>query len=166
MQTPQRKLGKFAHLKPDPNITQVKATELKVKLEKLINFSRPPAIKEVRRLAEMGDFSENHAYQIAKGRLRGINKRITDIEDHLKRAIIINPSAKKDIIKLGHTVTIEMNGKQKQYTILGSGETDPSHGIISHNSTIGSALLDKRVGDVVEISLSAKKVDYKILKIE
>lgn len=165
MRTPTRKPSKYADQKPDPNITEQKARELKANLDRLINHSRPPAIKEVRRLAEMGDFSENHAYQIAKGRLRGINKRITDIEDHLNRAIIIQSNPNKNSIKLGHTVSVEVSGKQKEFLILGSGETDPSKGIISHNSQIGSALLSKKVGDIVEIKLPSKTVKYKIIKI-
>ena len=57
MRTPIRKPGKYTHLKPDPNLTEKKFNELKEKLERLKKFSRPNAAAEVRRLAEMGDFS-------------------------------------------------------------------------------------------------------------
>lgn len=165
MQTPQRKLGKFSHLKPDPCITQAKFIELTDKLEKL-KCSQPHAIVEVRRLAEMGDFSENHAYQMAKGRLRGINQRILDIKDHLKRAEIIPESNTTGIIELGSKIVVEVGGEIKTFQLLGSSETNPDLGIISHNSRVGQALVGARIGDIVNIKLPNKIIEYKILKIE
>lgn len=182
MRTPIRKPGKYTHLKPDPNLTEEKFNELKERLEKLKKFSRPNAAAEVRRLAEMGDFSENAAYQIAKGRLRGINQRILDIEDHLKNAVIIKLS--KNIyphatglrtehsgmgvnsVQLGCKVTIESNNKLKTYLILGSSETNPAEGIISHNSPIGSALIGRKAGDIVKVKLNDKEAGYRIVGIE
>lgn len=165
MQTPQRKLGKYAHLKPDPNLTEEKYNELKKKLLKLKKI-RPTAATEVKRLAEMGDFSENAAYQIAKGRLRGINQRILDTEDHLKHAIIINHPKNTGTVTLGHKVTVEINGRQRTYLILGSSETDPQEGVISHNSPLGSALIGRRVGDIIKINLENSGVEYKIILIK
>jgi transcription elongation factor GreA len=166
MRTPIRKPGKYTHLKPDPNLTEEKYNELQEKLEKLKKFSRPNAAVEVRRLAEMGDFSENAAYQIAKGRLRGINQRILDIEDHLKRAVIIKPSNNINKVQLGCKVTVEANNKLKTYLILGSAETNPAEGIISHNSPLGSALMGRKIGDMIKVELSNKEVEYKIVEIE
>lgn len=164
MQTPTRKIGKYHHLKPDPNLTMSKFTELKNKLERLKKISQPKAIDEVRRLAEMGDFSDNEAYSMAKGRLRGINQRILDIENHLKRAEIIRPVV-SDRVVLGSKVTVEVNGNQKTLTLLGSAETNPALGVISHNSPIGEALMNKKVGDEVEVETVTKKVVYKIISI-
>lgn len=165
MQTPKRKLGKYAHLKPDENITEEKYKELKNKLERL-KRNHPGAAAEVKRLAEFGDFSENAEYQIAKGRLRGINQRILDIEDQMKRAVIIKPAKNKNIVKLGHKVTVEVDGKIKTYLILGPAEANPLEGIISHKSPLGSELMDRMVGDKVKVRLKDKKVEYKIIKIE
>jgi transcription elongation factor GreA len=182
MRTPIRKPGKYTHLKPDPNLTEKKLNELKEKLERLKKFSRPNAAAEVRRLAEMGDFSENAAYQIAKGRLRGINQRILDIEDHLKNAVIIklskniyphtaglraeHSSVGVNTVQLGCKVTVESNGKKRTYLILGSSETNPAQGIISHNSPIGSALMGRKAGDMVKVKLNNKEVEYRIIRIE
>ncbi len=165
MQTPKRKPGKYAGLKPDPNITEEKYQELKAKLEKL-KKAQPHAISEVKRLALMGDFSENVAYQMAKGRLRGINQRILDIEDHLKRAEIIKSPKDKSKVQLGHRVTVEVKGEEKIYLILGSSETNPKDNVISHNSPLGSALLNKKVGDVVVLKTAKGETGYEILKIE
>lgn len=164
MRVPIRKPGKYTFLKPDPNLTEEKFKELQQQLERL-RHSQPAAIAEVSRLAQMGDFSENAAYQMAKGRLRGINQRILDLENHLKRAVVITPSEDTSKVQLGHRVTISMDGQQTTFTILGSSETDPGRGVISHNSPIGSALLGKRVGETVVIRLAKKEVECKVVEI-
>ncbi len=166
MRTPARKPGKYTHLKPDPHLTETKFSELKNKLERLKEMSRPRAAEEVRRLAEMGDFSDNAAYSIAKGRLRGINQKILELEDHLKHAVIISAGQAGDRVKLGSEVTVEINGRQKIYRILGSSETDPSAGIISHRSPLGASLLGRRAGDRTTFTRTDKTVACRIIKIE
>ncbi|MCH7493046.1 GreA/GreB family elongation factor [Patescibacteria group bacterium] len=166
MRVPIRKPGKYTNRKPDRHITIRKSKEFKEELEKLQNKNLPQAISEVKRLAEMGDFSENAAYQMAKGRLRGINQRILDLEEAVKHAIVITSGGHTDRVRLGHRVTIEMAGQKKNYLLLGSTETNPEKGIISHTSPIGSALIGKKVGDAFTIKLAKKEIECKILKIE
>ena len=158
-------MGKYAHLKPDANITEAKYNELKQKLERM-KKKRPRAAAEVKELAKMGDFSENAAYQIAKGRLRGLNQRILDTEDHLNHANIIKAPDNTDTVRLGHRVAVEVNGRQKEYLILGSSETNPLENIISHNSPLGSALMGRAAGDKVMVRPKDKEVEYKIIKIK
>lgn len=166
MRTPIRKGGKYVHDKPDPNVTREKHEKLMAELERLIKVKRPPAIKEVKRLALMGDFSENVAYQMAKGRLRGMNQRILDLEEWLKVAKIIETRPNKNFVQLGNVVTVEVLNKIKKYKILGSSETDPANNIISHNSPLGSVLMGRKVGDIVDFQGSSKIIEYKIIKIE
>jgi len=118
----------------------------KNELQDLIKNQRPPAIKEVQRTAEMGDFSENAAYQMAKGRLRQINGRITSLEEKIKRAVIIKASTDGKI-SIGSIVTLDMAGKQVIYEILGSQESDPLRGKISYLSPLGALLIGKTVGE-------------------
>lgn len=165
MQVPTRRADKLPRQKSDPHITPEKFQELSATLKKLIEIKRPREASEVKRLAEMGDFSENAGYQMAKGRLRGINRRIDEVSDLLKRAEIIIPN-NNGVVELGNLVTLERNGKEKKYRLLGSAETDPNKGIISHNSPLGNALLGKKIGDQVEVSLEERKIEYKIINIE
>ena len=164
MRVPIRKSGEFTRIIPDPYLTAGKFNELNEKLKKL-KVSLPQAIKEVKRLAEMGDFSENAAYQMAKGRLRGLNQRILDLEEQLKLSIIIKPGLNKNQVQLGSKVTVIMDGRQITYLILGSSEINVKNNIISHNSPIGSALIGKKVGDSVKIQLANNEVEFKIIKI-
>jgi transcription elongation factor GreA len=165
MQTPIRKPGKYTHLKPDQYITKAKYNELKNKLDRL-KFNRPCLAEEVKKYASDGDFSENAAYQIAKGKLRGINQKILEIEDHLKRAIIIKPIKNSGIVRLGSNVTVSAASREKTYLILGSSETNPASGIISSSSPIGSALMNKKLGNKIKIKLAGREIEYQIIKIE
>ncbi len=164
MQVPHRKPGIYTHQKPDPFITQGRFDELTAKLKRL-KQNKLPAMEEVKRLAQTGDFSENHAYQHAKGRLRGINQRILDIESELNKAQIIDTKKHSETVTLGSFVTLETAGKARIYQILGSTQADPIKGIISHHSPLGSALMGKSVGDEIELKLEDKVVKYEIIKI-
>lgn len=166
MQTPYRKKETYVKPKADPHITPEKFAALSAKLQRMTAVDRPRLSEEVKRLAAMGDFSENAGYQLAKGRLRGLNQRILDAEDLLKRAEIIVPNQDNGQVGLGHSVTVEVNGKLKTYKILGSAETDPLSGIISHISPLGAALLGHKVGDMIAVALNDRTIAYKIVKID
>jgi transcription elongation factor GreA len=165
MRQPIRKADKYLRGKPDPRMTETKFQELSADLARMKKI-RPPLAAEVKRLAAMGDFSENAAYQIAKGRLRGLNQRMLDIEDQLAHAEIIEPNKNKNFVGLGNFVTIESSGKTKTFQILGSTETDPATGIISHSSPLGASLLGRQLGEIAKVKLKDKTVEYKIMKIE
>ena len=166
MRIPTRKSEDKKHVQADPYITQDKYDALKSKHERLLR-TRPSLAKEVARLGELGDFSENAEYQIAKGKLRGLNHRLLVIEETLRYSKIIQTNSNTNQVRLGHKVTVEVNGKTKIYQILGSTETNPTTGIISHNSPIGKALLGDKIGQTVTLSLSNNKTSsYKIIKIE
>ena len=145
---------------------QYKLTELKNQLKKLKEIIQPELAKEVKRLALMGDFSENAAYQIAKGRLRGTNEKIDKIAKQIAEASIINPSKTIDKIEIGHLVTIVSSEQTKKYRLLGSSETNPAQGAISYQSPLGSALLNKKVGEIAQVKINGQVTEYKIIAIE
>lgn len=147
-------------------MTQEKYEELKKKLDFWLKIKRPREAEEVKRLALMGDFSENVGYQVAKGRLRGLNQRIIELEKLLGRVEIIENPSNSETVVVGSEVIIENNDKQKKYKILGSSESNPSAGIISHVSPLGSALIGKKEGEKFKFGAEGKEKVYKIIKIE
>ncbi len=163
MQLPKRKPGKYTNLPNDPIMTGHKFAELKKEVAQL-RAKQPHAAKEVARLAELGDFSENVEYQLAKRKLRGINNAILKIEHQLNAAQIIEPDA-SGVVKVGNTVTIEADGKEKIYTILGSSETDPTKNIISYTSPLGSALIGKKVGEPILLKMNDSSKSLVVKKI-
>lgn len=164
MRVPIRKPGKYTHTMPDTQMTRGKFLEYQNQLKKLEEQILPMAA-EVQRLAVMGDFSENAAYQMAKGRLRYINQKISELKNHLANAIIIKPTNNKTV-QIGHRVTITFDNDSKTYLILGSSETDPKKGAISYLSPIGSALIGRKKGDKITIKLEKIGKQYVISNIE
>jgi len=165
MRVPIRKGDQRLGQKPDPYLTEEKFHELTAKLERLKNVSRPRAADEVRRLALDGDFSENVGYQLAKGRLRGINQRILDLREHLNSALIIKKNPNIKTVQIGSQVVLEKAGKQKNYTILGSTESDPTNSVISYQSPLGAALMGHKIGDKINLTLANKEVEYTVVSV-
>lgn len=168
MQVPKRRGEELRRMKQtyDDYLTSEKIERLKLDLGRLLKAERPKAIAETQRLAEMGDFSENVGYQIAKANLRRINDRITSIEERLKRAIPIKLGADASgRVCIGSTVVLESGGARHTYQILGSQETDPTHGRISHLSPLGSELLGCVSGDEVEMEIGGSKKVFKIIEV-
>jgi transcription elongation factor GreA len=153
MRVPQRKSAILAQTKKkfDHNLTQEKIDRLERELKRLLETDRHAAKTEVQRTQEMGDLSENAAYQEAKWKLRRINGRILSIQDRLKYAVVIKP-IDDGIVQIGSTVTIEQDGKERTYQILGTQEVDLAKGRISQNSPLGSRLIGRQVGDCVELN--------------
>lgn len=166
MRVPIRKAGQYTYIKSDPLMTEAKLTELKKNLKKLKEIIQPELAKEVKRLALMGDFSENAAYQIAKGRLRSANEKIDKLIKQITEANIINPNKDTSKVKIGHLVTIKSSKQTKKYRLLGSSETNPSKGTISYQSPLGAALLNKKVGEIAKIEIDGQTVEYTVIAIE
>ena len=165
MRVPIRKGDARLGQKPDPYLTTSKYQELQDKLARL-KESHPKLAREVKRLAEMGDFSENAGYQLAKGQLRGLNQRIIDLENHLKSVLIIEPDKNENAVQIGSRVKLEREGEQKIFSILGSTESDPSKQVISYLSPLGAALMGRQAGETVRLKLAGKDTVYKIISVE
>ena len=143
----------------DNHLTPIAIERMKRRLISL-RAEQPMATEEVRRTQEMGDLSENAAYQDAKWRLRRINRQILLLEERIKNAIPIIPKT-IDEVQIGLTVTAQINERDFTYTIVGSSETNPARGLISYSSPLGQAMIGKRIGDEIEIAGNI----YKIKKI-
>ena len=125
----------------------------------------PPAIADVQRTGEMGDFSENAAYQEAKARMRHIHSRIAILKDRLSRAQIIK-YAPSGFVEIGSTVVLKINGEEKTFEIVGPSETNPTHGRISHLSPLGAALMNHAKRDQVKLQTGDKEIVYEIINVQ
>ena len=84
----------------------------------------------------------------------------------LRTAVIVEKTH-SDVVTVGSTVTVQEEGFDPEtYDLVGAKEADPRNGKISNESPIGSALMDHKVGDVVEAETPGGKIRFKILKIE
>lgn len=157
--------------RPPPNTEPVYLTpegvrRLEARLERL-KRALPAAINEAGRTSAYGDRSDNAEYKEAKGILRRTKGQILNIEDQLKRVVVISSGVDAaGKIQLGSTVKISVDGGVKIFRILGSSETDPGHGRISHTSPLGAALLGHAAEDVVTVKTPAGEKKYKIIDIK
>lgn len=139
---------------------------LKLELENLLSIERRAIAKRIKAAMQHGDLSENSEYSDAKEQQSFVEGRIIELEHILKNAEIIGD--KHDCCKevgLGCTVNLSSSSKDLKYRIVGSVEANPDKGFISNESPIGKALLGKKSGDEVEVSVPAGVTKYKISKI-
>ena len=164
---PRRQWSRRPPANNDPiYLTPGGVKKLRDRLERL-RHSLPAAIDEAARTAAYGDRSDNAEYKEAKGILRRTRGQILNIEDQLKRVVEIptgtDPAGK---VRLGSTVKLKIRGKEKTFLILGSSETDPGHGRISHTSPLGAALLGHKKNDIVAVQTPAGLQEYQIVNVE
>jgi transcription elongation factor GreA len=166
MQVPKRRNEWKSEQGPADEYLTLDAVEaLKAELAAIIK-ARPAAVSELARTREMGDLSENFAYHVAKGKVMGMDHQILLIKERLKNAQVVNVGDNAGgVIAVGSIITVEVNGKQRILTILGSQQADPSSGKISYHSPIGAALIGKMAGDSVDVEINGKKIIYKILEV-
>ena len=133
-----------------------------------LKAERPDVIDAIEEARAHGDLSENAEYHAAKERQGQIEAMIADIESKLSRATIIDPTELSgDKIVFGATVTLlDDDNKPVKYQIVGETEADAKVGRISYNSPIGRALIGRRVGDDVEVSVPAGDRYYQVSKLE
>ncbi|MEO5927262.1 MAG: transcription elongation factor GreA [Patescibacteria group bacterium] len=147
-------------------LTATGIENLKKTLVRLEKDERPKIVVDLQFGLSLGDFSENAEYQDAKMRLSRIDGRIFGIKERLKRAITIGDGGTDGKIRLGSHVVVSVNGKQKDYHIVGPRESDPSKGRISHVSPLGDALLGKTASETVTIQTANGPVMYGVVSVE
>ena len=140
--------------------------KLKAELKELTGPRREELSKRLRSAIQMGDLSENADYHKAKEDQAFLEGRIQEIEAALRTAVIIEKT-RNDFVSIGSHVTVqEENFDPETYYVIGAKEADPRNGKISNESPIGKALMDHKVGDVIEAETPGGKLRFKILKIE
>lgn len=139
--------------------------KLEAELLELQTTQRPAAVERLGRARAMGDLSENSEYTAAKEELAFVEGRIKEIEELMKRAEVVETQPTKGI-SIGAEVTVERDGREETYSIVGEFEADPMEKKLSATSPIGQALIGKKEGDMVDVEVPAGKIHYKILKIK
>ena len=141
-------------------------TRLRAELAELTGPRRQELAQRLRAAIQMGDLSENADYHKAKEDQGFLEGRIQEIEAILRMAVIIEKK-QSDVVTVGSHVTIqEGDSPPETYHVVGAKEADPRNGKISNESPIGKALIDHKVGDVVEAETPSGRIKFKIRKIE
>ncbi|WP_421838848.1 transcription elongation factor GreA [Novosphingobium sp.] len=135
---------------------------------KALREERPLIVDAIEEARAHGDLSENAEYHAAKERQGQVEAGISDLEDKISRAQIIDPTTLSgDRIVFGATVTLlDDADKPVRYQIVGQAEADAKVGRISYNSPLGRALIGRRVEDEIEVTVPSGDRFYVVEKIE
>lgn len=144
------------------------ARKLREELEHLKGPGRTELAKRLRAAIQQGDLSENADYSVAKEDQAFLEGRILELEEILHDAVIIDDlQVNTNTVNVGNHVTIQEDDFEAEtYFLVGPKEADPANGRISHESPIGQALLNHKVGDLVNVQTPTGVINLKIIKIE
>ena len=136
-------------------------------LEYLKTVRSKELAEEIKEARSHGDLSENSEYDEAKNTQGLVENRITELEQMVKNAVVIDESELSvENVAVGTHVKFEMDDEVEEYDIVGRTEADPMNGKISDESPVGHALLGKAVGEEAEVLLpSGHTVPCKVLSI-
>jgi transcription elongation factor GreA len=142
--------------------------KLQEELQKLLKIDRPKNIRDISEARAHGDLSENAEYHAAKEKQSFLEGRIQELKTKLALADVIDPAKiSQSKTAFGAKVkVIDLDTDEKRtFTLVGPDEADVKSGRISISSPVGKALLNKEIGDVVNIKAPAKTIEYEILEI-
>lgn len=143
--------------------------KLEQELEFLKAVKRREVAERIKQALSFGDISENSEYDEAKNEQAHLEGRIVQLENMLKNAKVIDEDeVKTDVVSVGSKVTIlDMEFDEEiEYHIVGSAEANPSAFKISNESPVGSALMGKKKGTVVDVSVPDGTVKFKVVNIK
>lgn len=140
--------------------------KLKRELEERKTKVRQEIAQRLEYAKSLGDLSENSEYQEAKEFQMLNESTIAELEDTLRRSVLVHKSIAGDIVEIGSKVVVEpKGGHQLSFTIVGANEAAPLENKISHESPLGRALFGHKKNDKVMAQTPRGPVEYKIVEI-
>jgi len=151
-------------------LTKKGLDELKAKIEYLQNDRRREVAARIKEAREFGDISENAEYDDAKNEQAMLEKQISDLEEKLRSAKVIDSKdVTGDTVTVGTTVHVkdQKTSKSEKFHIVGSAEANVAERKLSNESPIGKALLGKKRNDIISVPVPrGPQRKLKITKIE
>ncbi len=142
---------------------------MEAELQRLKAEERPRIIAAISEARAHGDLSENAEYHSAKEAQGQNEARISDMEDKLSRAEVIDTAALSgSTVKFGATVSLvdEDTDEKVKYKIVGDSEANVKDGKISISSPIARALIGKTKGETAEVTTPKGSRSYAVVKVE
>ncbi|WP_440602540.1 transcription elongation factor GreA [Bacillus sp. GB_SG_008] len=143
--------------------------KLEHELEQLKTVRRKEVVERIKIARSFGDLSENSEYDAAKDEQAFVEGRITQLENMIRNAVIIEDNGEDStVVTLGKTVIFQElpDGEEEAYTIVGSAEADPFEGKISNDSPIARSLMGKQIGEEVIVQTPGGDMRVKIVSVK
>jgi transcription elongation factor GreA len=148
-------------------VTRDGLERLRSELRELKEVRRPAIVASIAEARSHGDLRENAGYDAAKHDQAMTEKRIADLEALLRQAVILDETARDtDVVRIGSTVVVDVEGDEERYTIVGAIEAKPAQGLISNESPVGRALLGRRPGEEAVAAAPHGEMRLRVLRIE
>ena len=145
--------------------TQEGFQQLKDEYERRTKVDRKRILAAIEEARSFGDLSENAEYSAAKDEQARNDHRIQELEYLIEHAIVVDEELDADVVGLGSFVTVERDGKETQYKIVGSNEADPFENKLSDMSPVGKALIGSKVGAIVKVEVPAGSIEFKVVAV-
>ena len=151
-------------------ITKEGLKKLEADIAELSTVRRREVAERIKEAREFGDITENSEYDDAKNEQALLEQRIAQLEERLRRAIVIDQKAiDTDSVSVGVIVHVkdQKTGDSRKFQIVGPAEANPTEQKLSNESPIGKALLGHKRNDIVAVDVPrGPKKKLKITKIE
>ena len=149
-------------------VTEEGYNKMVEELRQMEAFERPAISKQIAEARDKGDLSENAEYDAAKEAQGLLEMKISILKTKIANARLIDESKlNTNVVQILNKIEIKntKNGQQMTYTLVSEHEANLKEGKLAVNTPIAKALLGKKVGDVVEVTVPAGKIPFEILKI-
>ena len=144
--------------------------QLKSELDRLRTEKRREIAERIAAAREFGEIAENAEYDDAKNEQMMLEHRISQLEERLGDARVIDPKrVDTSIVSIGSVVRLrDVGAKQTvEYFIVGSAEANPAERKLSNESPVGKAIIGRKKGETVEVvTPRGSKVKFKIMEIK
>jgi transcription elongation factor GreA len=154
---------------PTSFLTREGHNKLQEELDFLRTKKREEIANRLHEAMEGGELIENAEYEAAKNEQAFVEGRIKELEIILATARVIDevPHVASGMVQVGSKVTIREGDMEPEiYTIVGAAEANPTVGKISNESPLGKALLNRKIGDRVQVDAPAGSFTVNILKVD
>lgn len=142
--------------------------KLKAEYQHLVSVERPSISRQIAEARDKGDLSENAEYDAAKEAQGLLELKISKLENMIANARIIDESKiDTEHVQILNKVKLKNlnNGSVVEYTLVGESEANLREGKLAAATPIGKALIGKKKGAVVEVSVPSGIIKFEILEI-
>jgi len=150
-------------------MTRTGYNKIKAEVNRLKNEEMPKIAEKIAEARAEGDLKENAEYHAARENQGMMQAKIYQLADKLARSSIVDFSKlPKDCVVFGVTVIVKdlSDDEEEEFTLVGGGEEDYDTGKILVTSPLAQGLMEKKIGDKVEIDVPAGKLKFEIIDIK
>ena len=141
--------------------------DLRAEIDRLEGQGRNEIAEQIKTARAWGDLKENAEYHAAKDAQAHLETKILQLREQLLTAQVVESAEGGDAVAFGSTVEVEdeASGRKSTYKLVSALEAAPSQGLLAFDSPVGTALRDRRVGEVAVVATPSGERRLKVVGI-